>query len=250
MSGDQPAPDFGDFWASSRLSPLTRRAFAERIAAYTPTPQQLDPWSRPAAAHTAPRLTGDLAELLTNRRSVRRFASEPMTEDDLGRLLSVLAGAPAERGYPAAGALYAIRAICLLFSADRRSGRVLQHDPIRHTLTPVEDCPGWSELVDDLAGQDAESPPAAVIGLYADPAAVLAKYGERGGRFLLIEAGAVLQTIALAVADLDLAGYPVGGASDRRMLALAGLAGLPAEYVVSYFVGHAVRPEDPARNGR
>jgi nitroreductase len=236
---EEPAPAFAEFWAASRLSLLTRRGFAERMATYTPDPGQPDPWARPAAGHRAARLTGGFAELLAKRRSARRFSAGSMSEDDLGRLLSVLAGSPAGRGYPAAGALYAIRAICLLFSADRCSGRVLQHDPIRHTLTPVGDCPGWPELVDDLAGQDAGSPPAAVIAMYSDPAAVLAKYGERGGRFLLIEAGAALQTLALAAADLGLLGYPVGGASDRRMLGLAGLTGLRAEYVISFFVGHA-----------
>ncbi|WP_195909038.1 YcaO-like family protein [Microlunatus sp. Gsoil 973] len=237
MTDARPAPGFGDFWAASELSALTRHGFAERMAAYVPGLQQLDPWSRPRGGQPAPSLTGGFADLLARRRSVRRFADEPMTHDDLGVLLSVLSGPPTGRGYPAAGALYAARAVCLLFSADRRTGQVLQHDPTRHTLTLIGDCPGWPELADDLAGQDAESAPAAVIGLYADSTAVLAKYGERGGRFLLIEAGAALQALALAAAELGLAGYPVGGASDRRMLGLAGLAGLPAEYVVSYFVG-------------
>lgn len=238
MSGETPAPGFDDFWTASELSRLTRRRFAERMAHFVPAARGLDPWSRRSAARAADRLTGTLADLLARRRSVREFAAEPISDGDLGRLLSVLAGPEVGRGYPSAGGLYAIRAIGLVFSADRRTGRIVQHDPIRHTLTEVGDCPGWSELVDDLAGQDAVTPPAAVIGLYADPTAMLDKYGERGGRFLLIEAGAVLQTLALAAAELDLVGFPAGGASDRRMLGVAGLAGLSARYVVSYFVGH------------
>lgn len=237
MTDRTPAPGFDDFWGASELSRITRRRFAERMAGYDPSPPVIDPWSRPSAARPAGRLTGPLANLLTRRRSERRFAPDPISEEDLGRLLSVLAGPDAGRGYASAGGLYAIRAICLLFSADRRTGCILQHDPVRHTLTQVGGSPGWPELVDDLAGQDAASPPAAVIGLYADPTAMLDKYGERGGRFLLIEAGAVLQTLALGAAELGLIGYPTGGASDQRMLGLAGLIGVPARYVVSYAVG-------------
>lgn len=241
MNRQTPAPGFDDFWTASELSGLTRRRFAERMAGYVPAEPSLDPWSRPSAAQPADRLTGTLADLLAGRRSNREFAPDPLSDADLGRLLSVLAGPRAARGYPSAGGLYAIRAICLVFSADRRSGRIVQHDPTRHTLTPIGACPGWSELADDLAGQDAVTPPAAVVGLYADPTAMLDKYGERGGRFLLIEAGAVLQNLALGAAELGLVGYPAGGGSDRRMLGLAGLTGLPARYVMSYFVGH---PDD------
>jgi nitroreductase len=176
--------------------------------------------------------------LITNRRSSRRFAPKIITDSELGRLLSVLAGPIAGRGYPSAGALYAIRTITILFSADRGSGRIVQHDPLAHSLTPIGDSPGWADLVDDLGGHDAESAPAAVVGLYADPGPMLAKYGERGGRFMLMEAGAVLLSLGMAAAELGLAGYPAGGGHDRRLLHLAGLSSLPARHVVSYFVGH------------
>ncbi len=229
---------FEQFWAASELSDLTSMRFAERMAAFDPTPPPLDPWSRAAAPIAADRLTGRLPELITNRRSVRRFATKIITDSELGRLLSMLAGPTAGRGYPSAGALYAIRAVTIQFSEDRRSGQVRQHDPVAHTLTPVGDSPGWPDLVDDLGGHDAESAPAAVIGLYADPAAMLTKYGERGGRFVLLEAGAMLQTLALAAAELGLVGFPTGGGRDRRLLGLAGLSGLPAHYVVGYLVGH------------
>jgi hypothetical protein len=232
---------FDQFWAASELSEVTAMRFTTRMAAFDPTQPPIDPWSRPAAAEPATWLTGRLPELIAGRRSNRRFASKIITDSELGRLLSVLAGPIAGRGYPSAGALYAIRAITIRFSEDRSSGRILQHDPLAHSLTPIGDSPGWSDLVDDLGGHDAESAPAAVVGLYADPAAMLAKYGERGGRFLLMEAGAVLLSLGMAAAEIGLAGYPAGGGHDRRLVHLAGLSGLPARYVVSYFVGH---PDD------
>lgn len=240
-ASDTPAsdtPGFDDFWAASELSELTAPRFAGRMAAFDPTPPPIDPWARPAAGLPADRMTGRLPDLLAQRRSVRRFAPRIVTDTELGRVLSVLSGPAAGRGHPSAGALYAVRTISICFDQDRTAGRLLQHDPVAHTLTPIGDTPGWSELVDDLAGHDAETPPAAVINLYADPAAMLTKYGERGGRFLLIEAGAVLQTLTLAAAELGLVGYPAGGGHDRRMLQLAGLDGRSARYLISYLIGH------------
>lgn len=237
---------FDDFWTASELSALSRPAFGARLAEFEDSVPAVDPWSRPAGPVPAARLTGPLADLLARRRSARRFADRPLDEITLGRLLSSLTGQRAGRGYPSAGALYPVRTVTLLFAADRRSGRVIQHDPTAHTLTDAGACPGWADLLDDLAGYDAESPPAAVIGCFADPAAMLAKYGERGGRFLLIEAGAILQSLTLAAAHLGLVGYPLGGSDDRRMIDLAGLDPRSTRWLLGYAIGHRFEP--PAMN--
>ena len=245
-------PAFDDFWTASELSALTRPQFVERMAAATAYEStsgsratsgsgRIDPWARPGAPRPAEQLTGSFAEAVRARSSVRRFDDRPISDADLGRLLSVLSGPPSGRGYPSAGGLYPVRAIVLNFQADRAAGRLLQHDPDQHTLTELGGCPGWSELVEDLAGQDAETAPAAVIGLFADTDAMLAKYGERGGRFVLLEAGAMLQSLTLSAGELGLVGYPMGGAGDARMLHLAGLAGRSARFVINYAVGHPDR---------
>ncbi|SEE89791.1 SagB/ThcOx family dehydrogenase [Ruania alba] len=238
-------PHFEDFWTASSITPANRPAFFERIAGYVPGEPTLDPWSRPSPPQSAERLEGPFAELLDQRRSVRTFGADALEDRDLARLLSVLAEGTSGRPNPAAGGLNTVRAIALTWPADRGPGRVLQHDPVAHMLTTVGDCPGWADLVDDLGGADAVTPPAAVIGLFADTRAMLAKYGERGGRFALLEAGAALQNLSLGAADLDLVGYAMGGATDARMLHLAGLSGLSDDttggdvrYLVSYAVGH------------
>ncbi|HUK45875.1 MAG TPA: nitroreductase family protein, partial [Gaiellaceae bacterium] len=48
------------------------------------------------------------------------------------------------------------------------------------------------------------------------------KYGQRGYRFALLEAGHLVQNAVLAAADLDLAALPVGGFHDRRLDDLVG----------------------------
>jgi SagB-type dehydrogenase family enzyme len=52
------------------------------------------------------------------------------------------------------------------------------------------------------------------------------KYGLRGYRFALLEAGHLAQNVVLAAAGLDLPALPVGGFYDRRLDELVGADGL------------------------
>lgn len=241
------AAAFDDFWTASTLDRLTRRAFAERLGGYATAPDAagawgIDPWSQPGPTTELDRPAG-APHLEAGRRSTRTFGPGGIDLADLGTLLAALTvDDEGRRGYPAAGGLYTIRAAVLVFRGDA-AGRVLLHDPVRHAVTDVGPCPDWPELRDDLAGQDAVTAPAAVLALFAAPGPITEKYGERGGRFLLIEAGAVAQTLSLTAARLGLAGFLLGGQLDARLLALANLTSTDARYVVGYAVGRP--PERP-----
>ena len=52
------------------------------------------------------------------------------------------------------------------------------------------------------------------------------KYGERGYRFALLEAGHAAQNMLLAATALALAALPLGGFYDRRLDELVGADGL------------------------
>jgi SagB-type dehydrogenase family enzyme len=67
--------------------------------------------------------------------------------------------------------------------------------------------------------------------LVGDGARVRAKYGERGLRFLLLEAGHLMQNLCLVSASLGLATVPLGGFFER---AVARRLGLPPDDEVLY----------------
>ena len=73
------------------------------------------------------------------------------------------------------------------------------------------------------------------------PNRLTAKYGERGGRFALLEAGAVMQQLSLTATDLGLAGVVVGGLLDDYWLAQLGLTRTGAVVAFGYLVGHGGR---------
>jgi SagB-type dehydrogenase family enzyme len=65
------------------------------------------------------------------------------------------------------------------------------------------------------------------------------KYGQRGYRFALLEAGHVVQNAVLAAAALGLAALPVGGFYDRRLDAVVGADGLDEASVYALTIGGA-----------
>lgn len=232
-------PFFDDFWEASRLDPVTQPAFGERIAAFDARPPAVHPWARPGRPHPLTRTASPLSALGDARRSRRRFGRDALSAATLGRLLgAVAADARGHRSYPAAGGLYSCGVSVLLLNvAHPLNHRVAQHHAGQHALYDVGPCPSWNELRTALGGGDAATAPAAVLGVFADTGRITAKYGERGGRFVLLEAGALVQQLSLAAAEANVAAYLLGGSADDRLLTLAGHTGTFARFVTALAVG-------------
>ncbi|PRX51109.1 nitroreductase family protein [Prauserella shujinwangii] len=240
-TGDRVGPSpFEDFWTASRVTPLTQRRLAGTLAAYRPDGPAPDPFELPGRYHALRRPRDRLARLLRRRRSVRTFGAGPLPWPALGSALSALAADGGGRGHPAAGGCHAVRCYPLLLAVRHPlSGRVCRHEPDRHALQDVGPCPPWPELGPLLGASPGAGAPQFVLVFVLADAALLAKYGERGGRFGLIEAGAAAQSVALRLAADGLGGYLLGGAADRPVLALLGLAGTGARLAVALAGGTA-----------
>ena len=66
------------------------------------------------------------------------------------------------------------------------------------------------------------------------------KYGQRGYRFALLEAGHLVQNVLLAATALDIAAVPVGGFYDRRLADVLMVDGInEAPLYVVPLGGHA-----------
>lgn len=228
-----------DFWISSAITAANQDAFGARIAAFDPGTPAPHPWSRPGELVPLPRPHSPIDAILGERRSVRSFTPEPLSTDDLAAVVGVLAvGADGHRSYPAAGALYSVTVIAWLHGVDHPlNGRTVQYDPVHHALVDVGAAPAWAEESRAVTGEAASDPPPVLLGLFADVDTLRAKYGDRGDRFALLEAGEVLQQLSLAVAARHLGGYAIGGSLDQRMVALAGLGRTSARFVIAYAFG-------------
>lgn len=199
---------FDDFWTASRFSPLHQRRLGERLRDFRPEPPLLDPLELPSAPTPLPKPKDRLQRLFRDRRSTREFAPKPLSDKQLGTIL----GALADNSYPSAGGLHPLRCYAFL------DGRAVRYDIRRHALQDVGPAP--ADLAEILGTP--EIPPLAIVLVLKDDE-VFEKYGERAGRFGLIEVGAAAQNICLRLAQQKLGGYLLGGVADNEMLRALGL---------------------------
>ena len=121
----------------------------------------------------------------------------------------------------------------------------MHYDPALHALTAVSDLPPWSACRDAVNLEDCVGIPHVVVVFIVLPERITAKYGERGGRFALIEVGHAAQNLALRLAASGLAGCELGGMFDERVKALLGLDGTTAQVALGYACG--MRPRQRRR---
>jgi hypothetical protein len=232
--------DYEQFWTASRLTRLTQRQLTERLAEHRPPVGALDPFTLPTEYHPLSKPSDLLRRWYVNRRSGRSFDRRSMTTRALGVVLDALSTTPdGRRCHPSAGGLNPLRCYPVLLNVRHPlNGQVTRYDPDRHALQAVGPAPRWQELAPLLgAAPDDQGPAITMVFVLAD-APVLAKYGQRGGRFGLIEVGAATQNIALRLSRHRLAGYLLGGAVDADVLALIGLLGQPVRLAAILVCGH------------
>src|SRR6185312_3392731 len=135
-----------------------------------------------------------------------------------------------------AGALYPIEVYALVLRAGALEAGLYHYAPLEHELaflravTSAEALPLNPPL---LAPADASL----VLVLAARFERVQKKYGERGYRFALIEAGHIAQNVSLLAAALGLDAVCMGGFFDEPMNQLLQLDGVREAAVYSVVLG-------------
>src|SRR5262249_22766006 len=165
--------------------------------------------------------------LLDGRRSTSAREPRRLRLRDLAAVLEAsyasipTAGGAQRRRVPSGGALYPLELYVLALRVARVEASTLHYDPYRHrleTLGPVEADDVKAALVDPSLAEGAS----ALVVVTAMFWRSRFKYGLRGYRFALLEAGHVVQNAALAAAAIGLHALPLGGFYDRRLDRLGG----------------------------
>jgi SagB-type dehydrogenase family enzyme len=202
-------------------------------------------WSQVEAVPLPPPAlpTTSLAAAFAARASARAFCETPLELGALATLLWAAYGvshASADlplRTVPSGGALYPLELYALCLRVDGLARGLYHYDPLRHVLEPLGgDVP--QERLEALTAYPELVVPAGVV-LFATALfwRTRFKYGLRGYRFALLEAGHVAQNVLLAAAALDAAAVPVGGVFDRRVEQLLEVDGVDESLVYALSVG-------------
>jgi SagB-type dehydrogenase family enzyme len=193
--------------------------------------------------------TSPFLELIAKRQSCRDFAPVPIKLDELATVLDAGYGLTGLRKWengrrtlgrpvPSAGGLYPLE---LYVVCSRVEGVVqgIHHFNARdRTLELVSRPCSIDEIVPDLMHQRFLAPVSALCLLSAVMPRTLRKYGARGYRYVLMEAGHAAQNICLRATEIGLATLCVGGFTDQKINRRLALDGASEALLYGVAVGH------------
>lgn len=176
---------------------------------------------------------------LEARRSVRTFPALRLRLQTLATLLHAGYGvtAPTLRTVPSGGALYPLELYVAATRVDDLPCSLSHFDPTTRVLETVRADDVSRELDAICASPGLLDGAAAVVFVSAVFWRSRFKYGLRGYRFVLLEAGHLVQNVVLAATALGVAALPLGGIYDDRADELLGLDGVDESVVYAVVLG-------------
>ncbi|UCG37675.1 MAG: SagB/ThcOx family dehydrogenase [bacterium] len=168
---------------------------------------------------------GNLGQALEERRSIRSFSRKQLEEGTISIILAAANGVTDTgqglRTAPSGGACYPLDTY--LVSA----AGVEEYVPEEHSLTTVRESDVRAELARHAYQQACLAEAPVTVAICADYHRITGRYGRRGIRYAILEAGHIAQNIHLAAASLGLGSVAVGAFDDDSVAAALGVEGSP-----------------------
>ncbi len=175
--------------------------------------------SLPDPAHKG---TMSVEEAIQQRRSRRVFQDKPLTKQELAQVLWAAQGITGERGKrasPSAGATYPMDVYAVVGAggcADLAAG-VYRYQPRDHSLAIQTKGDKRANLAAAALGQRFVAQAPVVIVLTAEYERTTRRYGERGIRYVHMEAGHVGENVYLQAEALGLGTCAVGAFPEEEV---------------------------------
>lgn len=169
-----------------------------------------------------PRLDSDFSieEALLLRRSVREYTGEPLTLDEISQLLWAAQGITDPRGFrtaPSAGGLYPLEVYLVAGDVENLEAGVYRYRPQGHELVKIQSGDLREALCNAALGQTWVKEAAVdlvIVGVYER---TTVKYGDRGIRYVHMEAGHAAQNVCLQATALGMGTVTVGAFYDDQV---------------------------------
>lgn len=179
-----------------------------------------------------PKQETSLSDVLENRRSSRIFSGTPILLKDLSYLLLYSSGIitigsnvdDSRRSYPSAGARYPLEVYPLILREGYGINAGLYHYNVKEHLLEVileKDLKQW--LLESTGNFKPIIKASAVFIITGVLDRTRVKYGDRGYRYVLMEAGHMAQNILLLATNLGMASLAVGGYIDSKITEVLNL---------------------------
>jgi len=171
--------------------------------------------------------------VLERRVSDRESGREPLPLARLSQLLYLSYGVRGERHgdnewvldrpVPSAGGLYPVELYIAASAISSLEDGVYHYDPRSHELEALVEANVQAEVGALTIGQEMIAFANAVIVLTATFERTMWKYGQRGYRYVWLDAGHIGENLYLAATAMGLGVVGVGGFYDHELAALLGL---------------------------
>jgi SagB-type dehydrogenase family enzyme len=190
-----------------------------------------------------------LLQVIGRRRSGRAFAVVEMALADLAEILAGSYGLgrtithpgglkSRARAVPSAGALYPLELYPVLSHVQGADDGLYHYDVLHHALERMRTDVGPRALGEAMIAAPLLRNANAIVFLSAVFDRTLRKYGPRGYRYILFEAGHVAENLCLLATERGLASLCVGGFLDARVNRLLQLDPHAEAVVYCVALGH------------
>ena len=182
-----------------------------------------------------------LRETLQYRRSCRRYGEKSISKKDLAMLLWACQGISGRAGNfffrtaPSAGALYPVETYLSIQNVESILPGLYHFQPAEFCLERINSEHSGKRVAEAALGQNFLAKAGVVIIWSAILRRNFSKYGHRGLRYVMMDAGHICQNLLLAAEALELGACPVAAFYDDECNKLLGLDG--EEESVIYLAG-------------
>lgn len=172
-------------------------------------------------------LGSEVAALAARRRSCRRYAERAMPLDVASALLRASYGltdlrfetpswARWGRTTPSAGGLYPLEVFVAMQNVEGAHDGVFHYEPVQDCLCSLSSC-RLPDIIGAIFSPEFVANANMLVMLAGTFATTQTKYGPRGYRYILIEAGHVAQNLCLMATELGYGSLCLGGFEDDRL---------------------------------
>ncbi len=161
-----------------------------------------------------------IEEAIAACRSIREYTGEPIALAELSQILWAAQGVTSpeeQRSAPSAGALYPLEVYVVAGSVEGLPAGVYRYVPDGHRLIPIRQGDHRTELAETAGGQEAVRDTATDIVITGVYEWTTAKYGERGVRYVHMEAGHAAENVYLQAESLGLGTVSIGAFDDAAL---------------------------------
>lgn len=217
------------FFRDTELCATTLPSWRDGILGYAAEAVPQEPRRYPGVPRVAlprlrPRRLCALDQALVSRRSARELGTALPQREAIARVLlfgHAVHGAEARGPVPSAGGLQALELYLVrtdgdgVAPGDWLTPGVYHYDRVGHFLSRLRDDAPRGAWLGRLPSMELIRGGALFFLLVGDGPRVAAKYGERGLRFLLLEAGHLMQNLCVLASSVGLGIVPLGGFMER-----------------------------------